>query len=448
MSYKRYTRQLSACGIQVWGIPALYAGAALAAGMTFPRIEGRIFPELVAQMSVPSAMAVYSAIASGMIALTGIIFSLIFVMVQFSATAYSPRLVLWVARDRVMMHALGIFTATFLYAIAALTGVDRGGSGKVPVVSVWVVVALLAASVGMFIALIQRISVLQINRMLIFTGDQGRRVITTLYQPFNSAVPAAASEEFRRLPCTQTLRHLGRPSSIQAVDVSDLVKLAERFGGVIEMGMAVGDTVVESMPLVHVYGASQTIDDRELRDCIVLGDGRTFEQDPKYAIRLLVDIAIRALSPAVNDPTTAVQALDQIEDLLLRLGLRRLELGTFHGSDGKARLVIPFPTWDDLLRLSFDEICYCGATSVQVMRRMNALVHDLIGAVPEERRPLLQGWDARLKATIARSFAEGEERMEASQQDRQGLGMGIEGVAIRDEERRASSVPEPGAIPR
>ena len=81
----------------------------------------------------------------------------------------------------------------------------------------------------MFIALIQRISVLQINRMLIFTGDQGRRVITTLYQPFNSAVPAAASEEFRRLPCTQTLRHLGRPSSIQAVDVSDLVKLAERL---------------------------------------------------------------------------------------------------------------------------------------------------------------------------------------------------------------------------
>ena len=74
-------------------------------------------------------MAVYSAIASGMIVLTGIIFSLIFVMVQFSATAYSPRLVLWVARDRVI-RALGIFTATFLYAIAALTGVDRGGSGK------------------------------------------------------------------------------------------------------------------------------------------------------------------------------------------------------------------------------------------------------------------------------------------------------------------------------
>ena len=87
-----------------------------------------------------------------MIALTGIVFSLTFVMVQFSATAYSPRLVLWIARDRVMSHALGLFTATFLYAIAALTGVDRNGSGKVPFISAWAVVALLMASVGMFIS--------------------------------------------------------------------------------------------------------------------------------------------------------------------------------------------------------------------------------------------------------------------------------------------------------
>ena len=140
----------------------------------------------------------------------------------------------------------------------------------------------------------------------------------------------------------------------------------------------------------------------------------TFEQDPKYAIRLLVDIAIRALSPAINDPTTAVQALDQIEDLLLRLGLRHLEIGAFHSSDGKLRLVIPFPSWDDLLRLSFSEICYCGATSVQVMRRMNALINDLLPAVHEERRPALIHWDERLKALIARSFADGEERIEAS----------------------------------
>jgi uncharacterized membrane protein len=420
MPHKSYARQLNA-----WGVPAIYAGVALAAALTFPRFESRIFPGLVTALSVSAATAIYSAIASGMIALTGIVFSLTFVMVQFSATAYSPRLVLWIARDPVMSHALGTFTATFLYAVAALAGVDRNGSGKVPFVSSWLVVALLLASVSMFISLIQRIGLLQVNRMLIFTGDQGRQVITTMYPSLATAAGATVTESdhLRTLPRSQTLIHHGRPRSIQAFDIAALVNLAKGAGGVIEMVAAVGDTVGELTPLLRVYGAERPIDERKLLAGILIGAERTFEQDPKYAIRLLVDIAIKALSPAINDPTTAVQALDQIEDLLLRLGQRHLEIGTYRDSDGKLRLVVPVPTWDDLLRLAFDEICAYGATSVQVMRRMNALVTDLMQAVPQERRPFLKYWDARLKATIARSFADSEERMEASREDRQGLGV-------------------------
>jgi uncharacterized membrane protein len=394
----------------------------MAAALTFPRFESRVFPGLVSHVSVSAATAIYSAIASGMIALTGIVFSLTFVMVQFSAIAYSPRLVLWIARDPVMSHAIGTFTATFLYAIAALVGVDRNGSGKVPFVSAWVVVGLLVVSVGMFISLIQRIGLLQVNRMLIFTGDQGRRVIATLY-PSVKSLATVTEHDFRALPRSQTLVHHGRPRSIQAVDVNALVNLAKVSDGVIELVAAVGDTVVQLTPFLRVYGAERPIDERKLRDGIVIGAERTFEQDPKYAIRLLVDIAIKALSPAINDPTTAVQALDQIEDLLLRLGQRHLEIGTYRDSDGKLRLVVPFPTWDDLIRLAFDEICAYGATSVQVMRRMNALVTDLKHAVPEERRSTLEYWNARLKATIARSFADSEGRMEASREDRQGLGV-------------------------
>jgi uncharacterized membrane protein len=358
-----------------------------------------------------------------MMALTGIVFSLTFVMVQFSATAYSPRLVLLIARDPVMSHAVGIFTATFLYAVAALVGIDRNGSGKVPFISTWVVVALLLASVAMFIALIQRIGLLQVNQMLIFTGDQGRRVITTLYPPMLPAPAITGREDFRALPCTRTLTHHGRPCSIQSIDVARLVDLARSAEAVIEMASSVGDTVVESMALLHVFGPGEPIDERELRQGIELGGERTFEQDPKYAIRLLVDIAIRALSPAVNDPTTAVQALDQIEDLLLRLGQRHLEIGDFRDRDGKLRLVVSFPGWDDLLRLAFDEICFYGATSVQVMRRMNALISDLTPTVPAERRPALTYWETRVKAMIARSFASDEERIEASKEDRQGLGV-------------------------
>ena len=418
MAYRRDRLQITA-----WAIPMLYAAAAITAGLTFPRIETHIWPGLVAGMNVSAAMSIYSSIASGMIALTGIVFSLIFVMVTFSATAYSPRLALWVARDPVVSHALGVFTATFLYAFAALAWVDRSGSGKVPVISAWLLIALLLASVAMLVALIQRIGLLQIGRMLIFTGNQGRKVITTTYPLAESVVPAGRPDEFRKRPQIQKVIHHGPPRSVQAVDMEALVKLAETSDGVIEMTAAVGDTVLELMPLLHVFGAGQTIDESKLRDAIELGDERTFEQDPKYAIRLLVDIAIRALSPAVNDPTTAVQALDQIGDLLLRLGRRRLEIGDFRDGSGKIRLVIPFPAWEDFVRLALDEILFCGANSIQVMRRMNALVSDLIRVVPEERRAVLKYWQVRLKSSIVRSFADEQDKLDASVADRQGLGI-------------------------
>jgi len=416
--YKAYRRQLS-----VWGIPALYSGIAMAAALTFPEQESRLFPQLTSALSVSAATAIFSSVASGMIALTGIVFSLTFVMVQFSATAYSPRLVLWIARDPVMSHALGIFTATFLYAIAALVGVDRSGSGRVPFISTVAVGVLLLASVAMFIALIQRVGLLQINRVLVFTGDQGRKVIAAAYPPLNSTAPPLSPEEFQGLARIQTLVHEGPPRSLQAVDTAALVSLAREASAVIEVLAAVGDTLLQSVPLLHVLGAGAPLDERRLRSAFELGEDRTFEQDPKYALRLLVDIAIRALSPAVNDPTTAVQALDQIGDLLLRLGQRQLEIGAYRDSDGTLRLIVPSPTWDDLLQLAFVEILFCGASSVQVMRRMNALVADLALALPERRRPGMAYWDARIKATIARSFVDGESRLEAMSADRQGLGV-------------------------
>jgi len=405
-----------------WLIPVLYSALAIAAGLSFPRLEQHFLPRLLSSISVPAAMAIYSSIASGMIALTGIVFSLAFVMVQFSATAYSPRLVLWVARDPVMSHALGVFTATFLYALAALAWIDRGGSGKVPLISVWVSVALVFASVAMFIALIREIGLLQINQMLIFTGNQGRGIIKSMY-PSIEATGTNSSYEFRRLPRTQTLRHNGPPRIIQAVDVNALVDLAKASGGVIEMVAAVGDTAMELTPILHVFGARRAVDERALSKAIEVGGERTFEQDPKYAIRLLVDIAIKALSPAVNDPTTAVQALDQIEDLLLRLGLCRLEIGAFRDGDGELRLILPFPAWEDFLRLGLDEIRFCGAGSIQVMRRMNAVVSELISVLPEERHAALKCWEQRLHATIGKSFTDPEDRREALVEDRQGLGI-------------------------
>jgi uncharacterized membrane protein len=180
---------------------------------------------------------------------------------------------------------------------------------------------------------------------------------------------------------------------------------------------------LDSTPILRVLGGNGPLPAADLLDAIELGSERTFEQDPKYAIRLLVDIAIKALSPAVNDPTSAVQALDQIEDLLLRLGSRRLEIGAFRDHEGKVRVLISVPSWEDFLRLAFDEIRSYGAKSVQVMRRMKALVSEMILVLPEERHPALRYWQERLRSTIDSSFGDAQDKLDASTEDRQGLGI-------------------------
>lgn len=404
-----------------WVIPLVYATAALLFGFLVPRLANVILPGFVSNVSVNAAIGIYSSIASGMLALTGIVFSLTFLMVQFSATAYSVRLVHWIARDRVLSHALGIFTATFLYALSALAWVDRSGAGRVPFVGIGVVAILLIASIIMFISLIQRVSMLQVTRMLIFTGNQGRRIIEYLYPPLDTPADPGL-EEISRPPCVQTWLHHGHPLVVQRVDIPALMRIASEASCVIHMAAAVGDAVFESTPILRVLGGTGPLPEKALRAAIELGTERTFEQDPKYAIRLLVDIAIKALSPAINDPTTAVQALDQIEDLIIRLGRRRLEIGAYRDAVGTLRFSILYPSWDDFLRVAFDEIRFYGASSIQVMRRMKALIRELIDVLPEERRAALRDWQERLQSTVARTFTDQKDKTDASAADRQGLG--------------------------
>src|SRR6202050_3442382 len=125
--------------MRLWLIPMLYVGASIVCGLALPRIEQAYLGSHSLNLSVASAQAYLSDAASGMMALTGIVFAIAFVMVQFSAIAYSPRLALWFARDQALFHSLGVFVATFIYSLATLAWVDRGGSGTVPMLSVLLV---------------------------------------------------------------------------------------------------------------------------------------------------------------------------------------------------------------------------------------------------------------------------------------------------------------------
>ena len=408
----------------------LYVCASVAAGLILPRIEQLYFASYTLNLSVASAQAYLSAAGSGMMALTGVVFAMAFVMVQFNAIAYSPRLVLWFARDRMLFHALGTFAATFIYALFALAWVDRGGSGTVPLFSCLLVGIMLIISMLLFSRLVQKLSDLQITRVLQMVGDRGRAVIDSMFQRFEYK-PNERTKTSNKSPdtaqlgtITQIVRYSGEPRTIAKFDIKALVSQAKQAKAVIVMTCAVGDTLVDDTQVLQVHGATGQLSKEALLRSVHLGRERTFEQDPKYPIRLLVDIAIKALSAAINDPTTAVQTIDQIEDLLRRLGRCNLDAGYATDSHGDVRLIFPMPTWEDYLTLAFDEIRQYGAASVQVMRRLRSALVGLTESLPSaERVDAVQRYLAHLDQIIAHSALDAQDQLMARHEDRQGLGL-------------------------
>ena len=203
----------------LWLIPMVYAAASFLGGITLPRLEQAYFP-YNSGISVASAQAFLTAVASGMIALTGIVFTVGLVMVQFSAIAYSPRLVLLLARDPKLFHSLGVFIATFTYSLSVLLNVDRNGSGIVPLISGVVVAGLLLLSMLLFSALMKGLTDLQITYVLHVIGDKGREIVRQMFQRLDEKAKnqSKRGQETRNVselgPVVQTLRYFAAPRTI------------------------------------------------------------------------------------------------------------------------------------------------------------------------------------------------------------------------------------------
>ena len=418
----------------LWLIPMLYVGGTLCFGIVFLRLEHEYLAQhkinlsqwFFNDFSIASAQACLGAIASGMIALTAIVFTVAYITAQFNSVAYSPRVASFFISRPTLFHTFGLFNATFIYSVITLGWVDREDSKIVPEFSMLIVIILVIASMFAFARLVRGVSDLLVTNTLRAVGDRGRVVLkqTFDYVETEPAPTAKSILDDQSGPITQTMRYMGVPRSIASFDEKSLVELARQFDAIIEIECAVGDTIVYDTKLLHIRGGLRPIPENRLWRAIHLADERTFEQDPKYPIRLLVDIAIKALSPAINDPTTAVQAIDQLEDLLRRLGRR--SLADVHARDQKGivRLIYPTPNWEDFLSLSFDEIRQYGAGSVQVMRRLRSALAGVAETITDGSRiAAVERYVSHLDLVISRSPLDPEDRVVASQEDRQGLGV-------------------------
>lgn len=292
-------------------------------------------------------------------------------------------------RDRVTQWSLGIFTSTFVYAVLVLRTVRSGDDDQfVPAVATTVALLLLLTSVALFVAYIHHVSTtIQVSSIIESIGVETREALDRRYPAGRGEPVDAAARPPDDLP--SAVLPAPRAGVLVDVDEPTLVRLAAEAGVVLRSATSVGAFVPEGAPLIEVLGDASRLDVKAVTSALPQDRERRLQSDVAFGFRQLVDIAERALSPGINDPTTAVQALDQLHELLRRLATRPLRTGVHLDGEGDVRLVLPPERLDDYLDLALAEIAQYGADSRQVQHRIARMLDDVeAAALPQHRAAL------------------------------------------------------------
>lgn len=373
--------------------------------------------------STSSATQLLAAIGGGMITFTGFVFSFVVLLLQFGSSQYSPRTVSYFLRARSTQVILGCFLATISFTFMAL--LDVGSLGRAdfaPGLTVAVAVLLLFTCLGAFIALLHSVgSRVRVDAVLTAMGRRSRRqLVRRLALPRGaqliegeSAVAESAGVVVRATVAGQTV----------AIDERRLVRTAKRHRLQLRLLVQIGDAITVGSALIRVVSPTGQITKaagRMLASAVVVDRERSLHHDPFYSLRLLVDIGIRALSPGINDPTTAVRALDEIEGVLRvaadqPLGSRRITVTA-------ATVVTRTPDWAAVVNLGLLEIMLSGSGQPQVTRRLVALLDALLADLPPAQAdPLLELRDELTECVVAEGRNSALTAV-ALRPDRQGLG--------------------------
>ena len=370
-------------GTSLWFVPALFVvGAFLASrGLTWldqthpvQRHSG-----LLLGIDPSDSAVVTSTVATAMLTFIAVVFSTTLVAVQVAASQYSPRIVRLFVRARVVHVTLGVFLATFVFSLDALVVSHTSGRGYVPVRTLAATYLLVAATLFMFVLFVHSMVRMLRVQYLLSTVTALTRPVLRLEFPEDGAyapVPLPASSPRALLRCPA-----GTAGVVQAMDLAALASLAAAHDCWIDVLVKVGQYLGEGSPLAEIHGPGVSeMDAAHLLHHILIGGERTFLQDAGFGVRQLTDTANRALSPAINDPTTASQAIDRITDLLASIAGAPDPSGWYVDDDGTARVRRHDPTFDDLCQLGFTEVIHYGADAPQVIRRLLAsldLLEDL-----------------------------------------------------------------------
>lgn len=414
--HQRRTWILDAVRTRLWPVPAMGIVAAIVVGVALPELDGWLesrLPGVVSQAlfggGPGAAREILSAIAASVMTVTSLTFSLTVVTLQLASGQYSPRLLRTFVRDKFVQRTLALFVATFVYALTVLRTVrDEGEDGPafVPQLSVTVAYLLVVLSVvALVLFLGHLVRQIRVETMLSSVASDALATADALFEASDGERGRPAVSP----PAQATRVEATRPGFIIGIDVQALVAAAARLNAVVSITCKPGDWLVAGLPVGLVWSASGSLLDEdavaELQRCVatalVVGDERTPVQDVGYAVRQLTDVAVKALSPGINDPTTAVHAIGHLSALLTHLTDRRLGPTVHCGDDGSTRVVVAGPEFADLVDEAVSQPRRYGADDPAVLKALLHLLRALAWSSTVSQRDVIFEQLARMRRTVA-----------------------------------------------
>ncbi|MFE9559623.1 DUF2254 family protein [Streptomyces sp. NPDC006487] len=357
------------------------AVAGVALGVLVPRISPG------PQVDAGPVVTLLFTLGFGVISLVSIIYSMLFLVIQFSASTFTPRLGLF-RDDPIVWRTFAFTVGVFVFSITSGLAVGARRTTVSTLVPGTAMVLTLIALALMRTLQTRAFHSIQLGHSLTAIATRAHRLFDDVYvRPYDPDAATIAGPPPRAAGSTAVLWS-GPAVVIQQIDVRTLVALAEEHDCSIAFLVSPGTAVSRGMTLAGVTGGE--LPEAALRGALETGVERTFDQDPDLPFRLLADIALRALSPAVNDPATAVESMDRLEDLLTRLGGLDLGIGHFADEGGRLRVTIPVPDWEHYLRTAVDDVLSSAAGSPMALRRMRDLLSGLADRIPESRRGIVR----------------------------------------------------------
>jgi uncharacterized membrane protein len=400
------------------------------------------FPAWVNNGSADAARQTLIGIAAAVITVVGLVFSITIVALTLASTQFGPRMLRNFIRDRGVQVTLGTFVATFVYAVLALGSVAHGSPEFVPHLSITVALVLVLVDLVVLIYFIDHVAkMIQLPQVIAGIGkDLSEAVRAEVVigdrrpAPVLEAGPSPAELLQRIIESGATIR-AKRSGYLQYFSYTSLVDIATGSGGVIHLLHRPGHFLVEGLPLANVWpaDAAPTVG-RALHDAHATGAHRTLSQDLSFAIDQLVEIAIRALSPAVNDTFTAITCIDWLSDGLCKISASWNPQRSYRDKQGYVRLLTAEPSYDRLVDRSFDKIRQAGRGMPAVLiRQLDALGRVMEHTTTHEQRATLMRQAERIMRASYESIPEPDDRADVARryrelevtEDRVAVGLGI-----------------------